>query len=78
MATKLYSLEAVDKLTAQYLSKGGEVVVTREGALLDDLIMFGEGLKTTIITAVYLNEWSSAYSSKSYNRTPKKYLKFIN
>jgi len=75
---KYYTLQAVDNLTEKYLAKGGAVAVIQEGALLDDLILYGDNLKTTIIKSVYLNAWSSTYTSKSYNKTPKKYLKFIN
>jgi len=76
--TKYYTLAAVENLAAKYTEKGGTVVVTKEGTLLDDMIMFGDNLKTTIITAVYLNTQSSTYTARSYNSTPKKYLKFIN
>jgi len=76
--SKYYTLEAVEKLAARYTAKDGTVVVTRVGTLLDDMIMFGDNLKTVVVTAVYLNSQSSAYTSKSYNKTPKKYLKFIN
>lgn len=75
---KLYTMEAVDKLAEKYLAKGGEVITTREGVLLDDMLMHGEGLKTAVITSVFLNEWSSAYSVRFYNRLPKKYEALIN
>lgn len=74
---ELYSLEAVEKLQNSYLSQGGEVVTLQEGTLLDDYMLFGHGLKTVIIQAVFLNEWSSAYKVRRYNKVPKKYASFI-
>lgn len=70
---KLYSLEAVEGLKEQYYESGGQVVTIKEGALLDDLIMFGNGLKTAVIVNRYLNAWSSAYTVRFYNKVPKKY-----
>jgi len=71
---KTYTLQAVQDLQDKYIKKGGDVVVTHDGVLLDDYICFGHNLKTTVITAVYLNDSSSAYTARSYNKTPKKYL----
>ena len=76
--TKYYTLEAVEKLAERYIAKDGTIVVTRVGTLLDDMIMFGDNLKTVVVTAVYLNSQSSAYTARAYNSTPKKYLKFTN
>jgi len=76
--SKYYTLEAVEKLAAKYTAKDGTVVVTRVGTLLDDMIMFGDNLKTVVVTAVYLNSQSSAYTARMYNSTPKKYQKFTN
>jgi len=70
---KLYSLEAVENLAAKYESKGGHTATIAEGTLLDSLIMYGTGLKTTICNVQYLNNQSSTYTVKSYNKTPKKY-----
>ena len=74
---KLYSLEAVDQLIARYIEKGGEVITTREGALLDDYVLQGEGLKTIVIQSKFLNSWSSAYAIRKYNKTPEKYIRLI-
>lgn len=74
---KLYTLSAVEKLAEKYHAKGGQVVIVKEGVLLDDMVMLGEGLKTAIIKSVFLNEWSSAYSVRFYNRLPKKYESII-
>ena len=75
--TTLYTLEAVQNLLDRYHEKGGQVITTHEGTLLDDYIAHGEGLKTTVITARYLNAWSSAYTIRKYNKTPKKYRDII-
>lgn len=75
--SKHYTLSAVEKLQERYTSKGGAVCIVREGVLLDDMIMHGAGLKTAIITSVFLNEWNSAYSVRFYNKIPKKYEQYI-
>lgn len=76
---KLYSLEAIEKLADHYNNNpDGEVIVTREGALLDDMLFIAPGLKTVVATVKYLNDSSSAYTVRQYNKTPDKYLKFIN
>jgi len=74
---KLYTMEAVDKLAEKYTAKGGHVSTVREGVLLDDLVMHGDGLKTAVIKSVFLNEWSSAYSVRFYRNVPKKYEALI-
>ena len=70
---QLYSLEAVEKATAQYLARNGTMHVIREGVLLDDIVLEAPGLKTIVATAQYLNDSSSAYRVRRYNKTPKKY-----
>ena len=69
-----YTLGACEKLIAEYLNRGGEVVELEEGCLgLGLVICFGENLKTTIIREVYLNAWSSGHTIRMYNTMPKKY-----
>ena len=75
---QLYTLTAVEKLAERYREKGGEVVTTREGVLLDNMVMHGEGLKVAVVTSKFLNEWNSAYSVRFYNKMPKKYAALIN
>ncbi len=41
------------------------------------MILFGEGLKTTIINEVYLNCWSSGHTIRVYNKMPKKYEEIL-
>lgn len=75
---QLYTCTAVQNLINNYLEKGGEVITLEEGCLGYGLtILQGEGLKTTVITEVYLNEWSSAHKIRMYNECPKKYKKMI-
>lgn len=75
---KLYTYTAVQNLINKYLEKGGEVITLEEGCLGYGLtILQGEELKTTVITEVYLNEWSSAHKIRMYNECPKKYKRMI-
>ena len=75
----LYSSEAVENLAKRYVEKNGDIHVIDEGSLLEyGLAIFtGENLKTAIIKERYLNEWSSAYTVKMYNKIPWKYEKMI-
>ena len=75
---KMYSLKACENLMEQYIKKNGEAVTLKEGCLgLGLVICFGEGLKTTIIKEVYLNEWSSGHAVRMYNKMPKKYEEML-
>ena len=75
----LYDYKSVDNLVQKYLDKGGDITTIEEGSLLDYglAICYGDGLKTCIIKETYLNEWSSAYTIRFYNKIPKKYAKMI-
>lgn len=74
----LYSLKAVEKTLDNYINKGGEVLEVEEGCLgYGTTICLGEGLKTTIVKEVYLNEWSSSHTIRIYNKMPKKYAKMV-
>ncbi len=77
---QLYTNTAGDNLVKKYIDKGGEVITIEEGCLLGYglAILRAEGFQTTIIKEKYLNAWSSAYTKRSYNKLPKKYLKYIN
>lgn len=75
---KLYTAEPISELINRYLDAGGEMVTLEEGVLGYGLTMlYGEGLKTIIITEVYLNEWSSGHKVRCYNVMPKKYEKML-
>lgn len=75
----MYTISQINQLINQYTDKGGELYPVEEGCLLDYglAILKGEGLKTIIIKEKYLNEWSSAYTLRLYNKTPKKYEKIL-
>lgn len=77
MVKNLYSYRAVDKLIRDAVEIYGAEVYTLEGSLLDNYIIAGDKIKTYIIREVYLNEWSSAYSVRAYEKTPEKYEKII-
>lgn len=73
----LYTLETVDNLINQYIDKGGQVVTIEEGVLgYGTLILYGKDLKTSVVKEIYLNEWSSVHTIRSYNKTPNKYKTF--
>lgn len=75
---KLYDCDYIAHLINQYHDKGGEVITIDEGCLgYGFMIMFGEGLKTTIVKEVYINEWSSGHTVRMYNKMPKKYEQMI-
>jgi len=76
---KLYTNTEGDNLVQKYIDKGGEVITVKEGCLLDYgiAILIADGYKTTILKEKYLNEWSSAYTKKSYNKLPTKYKIYV-
>jgi len=78
MAATLYALEAVEQTINNWIEAGGEISTVEEGVLGWGLtICHGEGLKTAVITEVYLNEWSSAHKIRFYNEMPKKYRQML-
>lgn len=75
---KNYSLNHIRILIDKYNAKGGEVVTLQEGVLgYGTTILYGEGLKTTIIQEYYINEWTSGHTIRMYNKMPKKYEKML-
>lgn len=73
---KLFKNEAVDKVTDFYLSKdGGEVVLLKEASLAcyGLAICLAPKFRFVVIKEVYLNEWSSGNSMRTYKVLPKKY-----
>ena len=72
---KIYNSQAVDKIVDRYINRGGEIEVIKEGCLLEYglAICLGDKLKYFIIKEIYLNEWSSGYIVRFYNKLPKKY-----
>jgi hypothetical protein len=76
---KLYSNTAVENLQQKYHEQGGNCLQVQDGSLLEYGlgIFYGNGLKTCIVQEQYLNEWSSAYRIRFYNKIPKKYQRLI-
>lgn len=75
---RLYSYETVDTLIDLYRDRGGEYLQISEGTLgSGDWILYGDGLKTTIIKETPVNCWSSEHKIRKYNKTPKKYQVII-
>ena len=72
----IYSYKAADNLIDRYNDRGGDALVF-PGCLCDNYILYGDGLKTTVIKEVYINEYSSGVSIRMYNKTPAKYQKII-
>ena len=67
---KLYDCDYIAHLISQYSEKGGEVITIDEGCLgYGFMIMFGEGLKTTIVKEIYVNAWSSGHSVRMYRKS---------
>ena len=74
---KNYSCSQVDNLISRYIDAGGNAIQTNDGVLGCGnwiLFDFSNNLKCFVITEIYLNEWSSTHTIKSYNKIPKKYL----
>lgn len=62
----------------ELIDRGYEYYCIKEGALIDDLAIYiKDGYKSIVAKSVYLNEWSSAYSIRTYNVLPAKYQKMI-
>jgi hypothetical protein len=76
---KLYSSEAVEKLAEKYIARGGTITKLRDSVLLEyGLAIFqAEGAKATVVRDKFLNEWSSAYVVRMYNKLPKKYEQML-
>jgi hypothetical protein len=78
MSHSTYALSACNEIIARYYKLDGDVITIEEGVLgLGTVICFGDGLKTTIIQEIPLNEWSSTHTIRSYNKTPKKYAELL-
>ena len=76
----LYTIESVQRLINDYLSKGGELFQMRDGVLgLGDFILYDLSgkYKTFVVHQVALNERSSAQTVRAYNKMPEKYRSMI-
>jgi len=71
MATKLYSLSAVER----YADKNPDnLIATIPGTLLDSYI-YAIGKRFLLLKETFLNEWESAYSIHNYEDLEKCYRK---
>jgi hypothetical protein len=78
MKQSLHTCDAVKKLIDKYIERGGEIYEIEPGSLgYGFMILTGDGLKTTIIKEIFLNEWNSAHTIRMYNKTPAKYAAII-
>jgi hypothetical protein len=75
MQQTIYSAGAGYKLIDHYVNElNGRYCLVKEGSLLDGVVILkAKNSKTAVIREVYINEWSSGYSIRMYNRCPKKY-----
>lgn len=75
----MYSYKQVDSLINRYFDlENNEVVKIREGVLgSGDWLCTAEGKKTAVIKEIFVNSWYSTHTVRMYNKTPKKYLKFL-
>ena len=76
----MYNYQQIDKLINRYSEiENSQTVQISEGVLgSGNWICTAPGKKTAIIKEVFVNSWSSTHTIKMYNKTPKKYLKFLN
>ena len=76
----MYNYQQIDKLISRYSEiENSQTVQISEGVLgSGNWILTAPNKKTAIIKEVFVNSWSSTHTVKMYNKTPKKYLKFLN
>ena len=76
----MYNYQQIDKLINRYSEiENSQTVQISEGVLgSGNWILTAPNKKTIIINEVFVNSWSSTHTVKMYNKTPKKYLKFLN
>lgn len=78
--TTLYTSSSVDKLIADYLEAGGQLLQIEEGTLGYGYALLYDAagkLRFFVIKEVYINEWSSGHKVRGYNKVPEKYKKII-
>jgi len=76
----MYNYQQIDKLINRYSEiENSQTVQISEGVLgSGNWILTAPGKKTAIINEIFVNSWTSTHTVKMYNKTPKKYLKFLN
>lgn len=76
----LYTSTSVDKLIADYMEAGGQILQMQEGTLgCGDVLLYDEAgkLYTFVIREVYINEWSSGHTVRKYRKIPAKYQALV-
>lgn len=76
----LYTSTSVDKLIADYMEAGGQMLQMQEGTLgCGDVLLYDEAgkLYTFVIREVYINEWSSGHTVRKYRKIPAKYQALV-
>lgn len=76
----LYTSTSVDKLIADYMKAGGQMLQMQEGTLgCGDVLLYDEAgkLYTFVIREVYINEWSSGHTVRKYRKIPAKYQALV-
>lgn len=79
MKQSIYTIDCATDLIQKYIDGGYPVYTLDEGCLGYGLVVC-DGLddwKTSVISEVYLNEWSSAQKIRMYRTMPEKYRKMI-
>ena len=76
----LYTPTEAEKLINRFSEfEESQIVQIDEGCLgIGGWILTAKGKKTVIIKEVFINSWSSGQSITIYNKTPKKYEKYLN
>jgi hypothetical protein len=76
---KTYSIDTIQKITNQYIDKGGQVIELIDGVLgYGTTICFGDKLKFCVIQERFQTSWSSVHTIRFYKSTPKKYQSIVN
>ena len=78
--TTLYTSSSVDKLIADYLEAGGQLLQIEEGTLGHGYALLYDAagkLRFFVIKEVYINEWSSGHKVRGYNKSRRNTRKSL-
>ena len=68
-----YTADAIKEFTDRYFSSGGNILRIDS----ETCLYYGEGLKTVIIKEVQHKTLGTVYTSRFYNKMPKKYADLL-
>lgn len=75
----LYTMQAFENLIAVCENDGWEITYLNDGCLLSgDVLLQKSGMRSIVVFEKYLNEWSSAYTMKTFNSDNPRSLKMLN